>query len=152
MALAPWIDPVERMVERHAHRGGFLLAFPDFRPDLFQALAHQLAIPSFDYRTEVMLQHGWEADRIGLQQLDETLDDLSLAQASVVMNVESLLATKPSADRRAWFTRFTDTDRPHPLLVPVVTMHDELPASSARVHTIPGQDLPDSSLLLRMRF
>lgn len=152
MSEPSWAGPIQAMIDSNGHRGGFLVLFPEYRPDQFQALANLLGIETFDYRAEVMAQQGQAADRISLSNLDAALDGLARQGAYVATNVEALLATKPSDERRQWLVRFLETERPHALVIPVVTLTDDLPEAHPRLYAVPGGTLPLQSFLNRLAY
>jgi hypothetical protein len=140
------------MIDRDGHQGGYLVVFPEYRPDQFQALADQLGVEIFDYRTQVMAQQGPAADRISLSDLDTALERLARQGAYVTTNVEALLATKSSQERSHWLARFLETVRSHALIIPLVTLTEDLPDAHPRLYSIPNDALPAQSLLNRLAF
>jgi len=152
MNEANWAGPIQQMIDTNGNQGGYLVVFPEYRPDQFQALANQLGVETFDYRTQVMAQHGLAADQISLSDLDAALDHLAKQGTFVTTNVEALLAAKATDERSDWMARFLDTDRAHALLVPIVTLTEDLPAEHPRLYSIPNDALPAQSFLNRLAF
>ena len=150
MNHSEWIDPIAAIIDGRHGRGGFLVVFPEYRPDLFVALAGQLGLQSFDYRAKVMSDHGWDADRLSLQDLDSTLADLAAKGGTLVTNVEALLSTKNPHECADWISSFLDTDQEHTLLIPIVINASQVPDKHPRVHWIPGDALAEQSFLNRL--
>ena len=145
-----WLEPVSSLLEANAGRGGYLLAFPEYRPDLATALAHWTGLPFFDYREQELRPRGIEAGRVTLEQLAERLAALAAGGGAVVFNVEALLATKDLVDRTRWLLEFVNTDWPHPLIVPITVFADELPADIRRCHRFDESQLPPLTLVGRL--
>lgn len=152
MPCAEWVKPIAGMVERRGYRGGLLVIFPDYRPDLFTALAHGLGLSLFDYRDEVMSSLGWGADRLGLEELDATLHNRATEGGTLVHNVEALLSTKSADETRRWMRRFLDTDWLNTLLVPIVVNADQVPEAHPGVYRIRAESLEEQPFLNRLRF
>ena len=150
MPQPDWIQPIDDMLKRHDSQGGFIVVFPEYRPDLCLSLAHALDLQCFDYRQQVMSAHGWEADQLDLADLDATLAELAQTQGSLVNNVEALLATKEVDAGAQWLQQFLTTPWARPLIVPIAIYAQELPAGHTRVHTIGDDELPAQSFLNRL--
>ena len=150
MSRPDWTQPIDAMIRGHASHGGFVVVFPEYRPDQCLALAHALDLPCFDFRQQVMSAHGWEADRLEFADLNATLSGLATAQGGLVNNVESLLSTKEVGARRQWLKQFLSTSWARPLLIPITIYAQELPPGHERVHCISDVDLPEQSFLNRL--
>ena len=150
MPQPDWIQPIDDMIRGHESRGGFIVVFPEYRPDQCLALAHALDLQCFDYRQQVMSTRGWETDRLGLADLNVTLEELARTQGSLVNNVEALLATKEIDAGAQWLQQFLAKPWIRPLLIPIVIYTQELPAGDTRVHTIGDDELPEQSFLNRL--
>ena len=150
MPQPDWIQPIDDMIKGHDSQGGFIVVFPDYRPDQCLALANALDLQCFDYRQQVMSAHGWEADRLGLADLNVTLEELAQTQGSLVNNVEALLATKEIDAGAQWPHQFLATPWARPLIIPIVIFTQELAARHTRVHTIGDDELPAQSFLNRL--
>ena len=150
MPQPDWIEPIDDMIEGHDAQGGFIVVFPEYRPDQCLALAQALDLQCFDYRQQVMSARGWEADQLGLDDLDATLDELARTRGSLVNNVEALLATKEIDAGARWLRKFLKTPWTRPLIIPIVIYTQELPAGHARVHTIGVDELPAQSFMNRL--
>ncbi len=150
MPQPDWIQPIDDMIKHHDSRGGFVVMFPEYRPDLCLTLAHTLDLRCFDYRQQVMSAHGWEADKLGLANLNATLEELARTQGSLVNNVEALLATKEIDAGVQWLQQFLATPWARPLIIPIVIFTQELSAGHSRVHTIDVDAIPAQSFLNRL--
>ena len=150
MPQPDWTLAIEALIREHHSRGGFIVVFPEYRPDQCLALAHALDLPYFDFRQQVMSAHGWDADRLGFADLDATLDDLAATQGGVVNNVEALLATREIDAGARWLRRFLATPWTRPLIAPIAIYTQEVAADHARVHTVNDGDLPAQSFLNRL--
>ena len=53
------MQPILDLVSTLGGRGGTVLAFPEYRPDLAKAIAHSVGIRYYDFRAEVMAQKGF---------------------------------------------------------------------------------------------
>lgn len=150
MQPSDWFESISHTIDAHAHKGGLLIVLPEYRPDQCTALAHRLQIPCFDYRTEVMSAHGWDADRITLDDLDATLAELASQGACLVNNVEALLSTKDADACEQWLQAFVDTTWHAALLVPIVINADRVPQGHARVVRVTPEQLPEQSFISRL--
>jgi hypothetical protein len=150
MPKPDWTQPIDAMIRAHGSRGGFVVAFPAYRPDQCLALAAALELPCFDFRQQVMSAHGWEADRLGFADLNATLAELAAKQGGLVNNVESLLSTKEVDAGARWLREFLATPWARPLIIPVAIYTQELPLDHDRVYGISDADLPAQSLLNRL--
>jgi len=86
-----WLQPILDLVATQGGRGGTLLAFPEYRPDLAKAIAHAVGIRFYDFRAETMAQKGFQAGAMGLDELDAVLADLAAEGGALVLNVEALV-------------------------------------------------------------
>ena len=145
-----WLDSISRMVNESGGKGGILLVFPEYRPDLVKAVAHSLALKYYDYREERLRPLGPDAYRVGLEDLDRLLGELSDAGGAVVFNVEALLATKDEAERNRWLEAFLEADWPSTVVVPVTRFAPPADGAEARVLYLDEQGLPEQSLLGRL--
>ena len=93
---------------------------------------------------------GPDAYRVGLEDLDRLLGELSDAGGAVVFNVEALLATKDEAERNRWLEAFLEADWPSTLVVPVTLFAPPADGAGARVLYLDEQGLPEQSLLGRL--
>ena len=91
-----WLKPILDLVSTQGGRGGALLAFPEYRPDLAKAIAHEVGIRFYDFRAETMAQKGFQAGSMALDELDAVLAQLAAEGGALVLNVEALLSTKSS--------------------------------------------------------
>ncbi len=67
----------------------------------------------------------------------------------LVLNTESLLASKRAEARRAWLKDFIARAWPAAVLAPIVLFPDEVPAENARQTRIDAAELPETTLLTR---
>lgn len=149
-ADANWLESISRLVSEGGGKGGFLLVFPEYRPDLVRAVAHRLALRYYDYRDEQLKPLGPDAYRVGLEDLDRTLEGLGEDGGAVVFNVEALLATKDGAERNRWLTDFLERSWPSTLVVPLTLFAPPAEGPDARVLRLDAQELPEPSLLGRL--
>lgn len=149
-AEANWLESISRLVSECGGKGGFLLVFPEYRPDLVRAVANRLALRYYDYRDEQLKPLGPDAYRVGLEDLDRTLEGLGEDGGAVVFNVEALLATKDGAERNRWLTDFLERSWPSTLVVPLTLFAPPAEGSAARVLRLDAQELPEPSLLGRL--
>lgn len=150
MTQPDWVQPIAENILNNQSRGGFLVVFPQYRPDLFVALAHHLGLKAFDYRSEVMSPLGWDADQLSLDDLDITLHERASQGGTVVNNVEALLSTKGIDECETWMGEFLRKDWAHALLVPIVINAAQAPIGHQRVHRIPDEALPEQSFISRL--
>jgi len=150
MQPSDWIESISHTIDAHGHSGGLLIVLPEYRPDQCLALAHRLQMPSFDYRTEVMSAHGWDADRIMLDDLNTTLAELASQGACLVNNVEALLSTKDANACGQWLQAFVETDWHSALLVPIVINAERVPQGHDRVVRVMPEQLSEQSFISRL--
>ncbi|MEA3274723.1 MAG: hypothetical protein U9Q81_05395 [Pseudomonadota bacterium] len=145
-----WTDTVADFVAATGARGGLLLVFPEYRPDLAKAAAHRLGLRFFDYRAQEMSPLGTKAGSISLTSLDETLNDLARGGGALAFNVEALLATKEPEERRDWIERFVRTDWPSLIVLPITLFAEDTNALTSRILRFQEEDLPDQGLISRL--
>lgn len=146
----PWIQPLAAWIEAAGSRGGFFIAFHEYRPSLATALADDLCLGFLDFRAEHMRALGWEAGRLPLGCLTEVIGARAASGGVVVHNAEALLAAKPAEDRQAWLAEFERTPWPSLVLLPVVLFQADLPPASPRLYRVDPDDLPSETLLSRL--
>jgi hypothetical protein len=144
-----WLQPILDLVSTLGGRGGTVLAFPEYRPDLAKAIAHAVGIRFYDFRAETMAQKGFQAGAMGLDEIDAVLADLAAEGGALVLNVEALLSTKSSEGRGAWMQGFLRHDWPGLLLVPLALYGHEAPVGNERVLYLEPEDLPAQGLINR---
>jgi hypothetical protein len=145
-----WVQPIAETIWNNQSRGGFLVVFPEYRPDQFVALAQHLGLAFFDYRSEVMSPLGWDADQLSLDDLDVALHERASKGGTVVNNVEALLSTKGLEECETWMGEFLGKDWAHALLVPIVINAAQAPMGHERVHRVPDEALPEQSFISRL--
>lgn len=145
-----WLKPILDLVSTQGGRGGALLAFPEYRPDLAKAIAHEVGIRFYDFRAETMAQKGFQAGAMGLDELDAVFAQLAAEGGALVLNVEALLSTKSSEERRAWMQGFLRRDGPGLLLMPLALYGHEAPVGNERVLRLEPEDLPAQGLINRL--
>ena len=148
-AAADWMTPAVDMIASRDGKGGFILTFPEYRPDLAKALAQRLGLAYHDLRAEDLKRHGTAAGTLSLDWLDEVLSGVAQSGGAVVFNVESLLATKPPAERAAWLAAFAGAYWPVPLVVPVTLFADEMDPMSEGVYCFDAAVLPPQTMISR---
>lgn len=147
-----WLDPVVQLMKDGQRQGGFLLCVADYRPDVARAVAHGLDLGFFDFRAEIMVPLGWNAHRLTLEDLTETLEETASGRGLVVHNVEALLATKDETDRRRWLEQFLKRAWPFPIILPLFLFAGDAPDDDRRVLRLPAEWLPEETLLGRLLF
>ena len=145
-----WLQPILDLVATQGERGGTLLAFPEYRPDLAKAIAHEIGIRFYDFRAETMAQKGPRAGAMGLDELNAVLAVLAAEGGALVLNAEALLSTKSSAERGAWMQGFLRHDWPGLLLVPLAVYGHEAPIGNKRVLRLEPENLPAQGLINRL--
>jgi hypothetical protein len=147
----PWLECVRTRVEAHHNRGGFLIVFPDYRPDLIKQMAHGLGLEFIDIRAELMAPLGWEAHSLALAAVDNLLRQRTTETGVVAHNSEALLATKTRHERETWLQAVVADDRPHPLLVPITLFATEIASSSTdRICVLEPEHLSEQTLISRL--
>ena len=149
-SLPPWIAKIKQTTERHGRRGGFLVSFPEYRPELVAVLAERLDLPLCDFRQEVMAPLGWQAAALPLGSLRDTVAARMDECGLVLNNAEALLAAKTNADRQAWFRNMLREQWKAPLILPVALFASDADDRSDRIITLGTDDLPESTLLTRL--
>ena len=86
---ASWLDRITDFLAASGPRGGLLLVFPEYRPDLAKAVAHRLGLRFLDFRAEEMSQLGIEAGSMPLQALNDKIALLSREEGLLVFNAEA---------------------------------------------------------------
>ncbi len=148
--LPPWLARIEQRLDRHGRRGGFLLSLPDYRPELIDVVAGRLGLDLCDFRAEVMAPLAWRASALPLRALDRTIEERCHGRGLILHNAEALLATKPAADRRAWFDAHLARPGPGAALVPLVLFADDVVNAGDRLIAFGADQLPDPTLLIRL--
>lgn len=145
-----WLEQVdEHMVKRGSGNGSIIL-FPDYRPDLCMALSNYLKLEFYDYRKEEMLDKGWEASLITLDQLTDSLQARAAQGGIVAQNVEAMLATRTESERREWFNSFLNKDWPNTVIVPSAVFQAEVPHEHKNICDLELLELPKQSFLIRL--
>ena len=152
MTYPDWVQPIAETIRNNDSKGGFLVVFPEYRPDQFVALAQHLGFKAFDYRREVMSPLGWNADQLSLDDLDVTLHNRASEGGTVINNVEALLSTKAAKECATWMGEFLRKDWTHSILLPIVVHAAQVPMTHERVHRIPDETLPEQSFINRLAF
>jgi len=145
-----WIDTFKETYIKAQEKGGYQVLFPEYRPDMTRALAFELGLEFYDYRLEKMLSKGWEAGKITLESLTETLIEESENIGLVVHNVESLLATKPEEERKQWLSDFLNHDWQNPIIIPLAIYQNETNLENPRVCDLNIEEFPKESFLMRL--
>ena len=147
-----WAHSITQTIRQHQSRGGFVVIFPEYRPDQFLAMAANLGLANYDYRAEVMSGYGWNADQLTLDDLDNSLAEQAADKGTLISNVEALLSTKSADDRARWITRFLNRNWDHAVVIPIVINALQVPIPHPRVHRVPENALPDQTLINRLSF
>ena len=145
-----WLDRITDFLSTSGPRGGLLLVFPEYRPDLAKAVAHQLGLRFCDFRDEEMSKLGIEAGSMPLESLNDKISLLSREEGVLLFNAEALLATKSSEERSAWMRELVGHDWPNPVLVPITLFAAEAGGSTARVLCFDADELPEQGVISRL--
>jgi len=145
-----WIKHIEDFFSEPLPSQGYLINFPEYRPDLFKEMASHLGYSLGDFRAEKMAPLGTEATQLILDDLDAYLDGISDSTAAVVYNVEALLATKPIDEVMSWLEGFSGVERRHPLIVPLVLFGELFAQSHEGTFSLLEVSLPEQSLVSRL--
>jgi len=147
-----WTAPVATLIANAGRRGGFLVAFPEYRPQLVEALADELGLEFWDYRIERMAPLGWQAGQLPMTDVDQFIWETLTQSAGgvVVHNVEALLAAKSLQDRRDWFAALLAAPWQRPVIVPVAVFQPEMPVHPQRIHRLDPDLLPPETILGRL--
>ena len=148
--LAPWITPIARMIADEGGTGAYFVVMPGYRPELVTALAEALGMAVRDVRAEHMRPLGWEAGRMPLAALTDSIRQRCGPEGLVVQNAEALLATKEVGERQNWLEAVVMEAWPGPVIVPIAIFQADLPKIAGRAHRIEPEDLPQESLLVRL--
>lgn len=146
----PWTAEIAGVVERHDRRGGFLVLFSDYRPELAHGIARALGCAVADFRKEVMAPKGWQAGQLPLADIDAYVAEKSAAGGVVVQNVEALLSTKSEAERSLWLAEFLTRDWPAPVLLPLFLFASAAPEGASRVVAVSAAETPEETLMMRL--
>ena len=146
-----WMAPLTDAIAHSGGRGGFIVAIPEYRPSLIRLLANRQGLYYCDFRAERMAALGWEASKLPLSALDDTIAETipKSGKGIILQNAEALLAAKPAAERRAWLESFTQTNWTGTVVVPVSVFTSDLPEENGRVVTLDMALLPAESMLIR---
>ncbi len=147
-----WLQPLADLVAQRQHRGGILLAMPEYRPDLARAIADGMGFAFFDVRADILMPLGWEAAKVTVEELTGVLAERAGDGGVVAHNVEALLATKEKTVRQGWLERFLGHRWPHPVVVPLFLFIQEAPSGSRHLLHLAAEDLPAETLLGQLRF
>ncbi len=146
---ADWLKRVEHCVKQHAN-GGFLVLFPDYRPDLCMAMSNGLGLDFYDYRKEEMLKQGLAAGSIPLDAVTKSLHRRAQHSGMVAQNVEAALATWPAADRARWFNSFLTRAWPGTVIVPCALFQSDAPQGHPNICDLQNVEMPGLSYLMRL--
>lgn len=144
-----WMEPISRSLAQADADRGFILVFPEYRPDLVRELASRLNLRFYDYRENHLRPLGPDAFGVQLDDLDKQLSTLEAEGGAVVFNVEALLATKKAPERARWLSGFLEKKRGALLVLPLTLFGEDLAPESAQVLQLEAETLPEQSLLSR---
>lgn len=149
-AHSEWLELFKENYAKFQGEGGFLVLFPEYRPDMTRALAHSLELEFYDYRLEKMISKGWDAGNIPLESLMRTLIEESARIGIVVHNVEALLATKPEEERRQWLQDFLTFEWSNPVVLPLSIYQIDTDKNNPRVCDLELTEFAKESFLMRL--
>lgn len=145
-----WIDTFKKTYDQFQGKGGFQVLFPEYRPDMTRALAYELELEFYDYRLEKMISQGWDAGKLSLESLTQTILEESTHIGLVVHNVEALLATKSDADRQQWLNEFLSYQWPNPIILPLSVFQEDSNRQNKRVCDLELTEFAKESFLMRL--
>lgn len=145
-----WLETFKQNYDQFQGKGGFQVLFPEYRPDMTRALAHDLGLGFYDYRLEKMIAQGWEAGNLSLDALSQTLQEESTDIGLVVHNVEALLATKPEEERQQWLLDFLSFNWSNPIVLPLAIFQVDADQNNPRVCNLKISEFPKESFLMRL--
>lgn len=145
-----WLDVIKQDFDQHKGKGGFQVLFPNYRPDLSRVLANFLDLKFYDYRKNIMQAEGWNAGKISLQEMTDTLLTETSKSGLVVHNTEALLATKSDNERRQWLSEFFSIDWPNAIIIPLAIYQADTLEGHDRICDLEFVRLPKQSLLMQL--
>lgn len=145
-----WIGTFRKIYEQFQGQGGFQVLFPEYRPDMTKALAYELNLEFYDYRREKMLSQGWDAGKLSLDSLTQTMLEESANVGLVVHNIEALLATKLDSERQQWLNDFLSYPWPNPIILPLSIFQEDTNHQNPRVCNLELTEFPKESFLMRL--
>ncbi|MDJ0944417.1 MAG: hypothetical protein QNJ30_13170 [Kiloniellales bacterium] len=145
-----WLRVIRSVVHGRGSKGGYIVCFPEYRPDLVLGMAQALGLVHFDFRHEVMRYLGWEASTLQLEDLDRAIAERALGDGLVVQNAEALLSAKGEDLRRRWLKDFVAAPWPNVVILSLALYATAAPRKQPRVVTLGAQDLPEPTLLSRL--
>ncbi len=123
-----WAEIVE-FAKRPGPKSGRIVLLPQYNPELVEEMAKQTGLALFDFQREIMSNYGRNADSIGLEVLDQSLQNRSAEAGILSHNVEALLCVKSKQERSAWLQAFLDADWPNPVLLPISIYQPDVPTT-----------------------
>ncbi len=145
-----WIGLIRCALEAQPWMGGYIVCFPEYRPDLVVQMAHSLGLVHFDFRYELMRPLGWGAGSLQLEDLDRAIAERAEESGVVVQNAEALLSTKAAGLRRRWLRDFLLAAWPNAAILPLTLYASEIPRQQPRVVALDARALPEPTLLSRL--
>ena len=145
-----WINEIAGMLATGDGHGGYLVKFPEYRPDLAKALAHHLNLDFFDFRTDVMSRLGFAAHTLELEAMGRSLESRAVHRGILAFNLEALLVTKTEPARQAWFREFVGGSYANPVVVPLALFCPEVETPFPNTVAIQFEDLPEQSIIGRL--
>ncbi len=145
-----WLQLVRSTLDGQGSRCGYIVCFPEYRPDLVLGMAEALGLAHFDFRREVMSHLGWHAGTLQLADLDRAIAERARGSGVVVQNAEALLSTKAEGLRRGWLEDFVAAPWPNVVVLPLALYATAAPERHPRVVAFDARDLPEPTLLSRL--
>lgn len=145
-----WIDLIRCALEAQAWKGGCILCFPEYRPDLVLQTAHALGLAHFDFRDQLMRPLGWRAGNLQLEDLNRAIAERAGESGVVIQNAEALLSTKAASLRRRWLRDFLLAAWPNAAILALTLYASEIPRQQPRVVAFDARALPEPTLLSRL--
>lgn len=143
-----WCSPVLELIAASG-RGGYIVAFPSYRPDLVEELATALGCAHVDFRKECMAPLEMQAHTLDIAAIEECASERGNACGIVLHNAEALLAAKPSEIRKAFMTAFTSRPRDRIAVLPLAIFGADA-AAHPHVIRLTSDTLPEETMLRQL--
>lgn len=145
-----WMSEFTGMLAAGDGHGGYLVKFPEYRPDLAKTLAHYLSFDFYDFRADVMSRLGFSAHTLELEAMGRSLEARAVHRGVLAFNLEALLGTKTESARQAWFSEFVRGSYANPVVVPLALFCSEVGIPFPNTVVIDLEDLPEQSIISRL--
>ncbi len=148
-SLADWVGRLRAFITA-APASNLVLVLPEYRPDLIAYVANSLGYRAYDYRAEVMAPRSWQAHKLELREMLDTLLAEGEADEIIAYNVEALLSTRAVNLRQEWYSEYFTRPSRKRLIIVMTLYGDELADGHPAVLRFERGEVPESTLLRRM--